>query len=453
MALLLLSAVPLLAEVKYVKERGDLTRHKSDTGVYYDPYHPDETFDAGGVRKKAGFSIFRPREASSSSLVMGAYTVEPLGLPKNGLKWTEGPLWLDGRLVFSDTVENSIWSWSEELGFAKVKAAAGGCMGRMVNNSKMSQWEIKLRKMHPHAFCGIHQHEPGPNGLFHDVRTDLLINCQHGGRRVIRISRDEFAFQDVVAASYQGLPLNSPNDVAIHPDGSIFFTDPYYGFLDKERLHLGDNNYTEHRSALGFAGVYRVPAPWRVGGADIDAPHLVIQDISRPNGIAVDPDQTSKALWVSECCQGHGPKCPGGTARWIRYVEKPASLFTHEAYVRDRVIEWEAPQGSRLGCSDGFKLLDRSAENKAPLIVSACPKGVCVVDTGKADNHVLEYVPFPSRVSNVAFGGDGWLYVTGEQHLWRIELTEEAHGWATKQKEQYAADVAEHGDPAARDEL
>ena len=41
---------------------------------------------------------------------------------------------------------------------------------------------------------------------------------------MIRISRDEFAFQDVVAASYQGLPLNSPNDVAIHPDGSIFFT-------------------------------------------------------------------------------------------------------------------------------------------------------------------------------------------------------------------------------------
>ena len=237
---------------------------------------------------------------------------------------------------------------------------SGGCLGRSANNSKLSKHEIKLRKMHPHAFCPRGQHEPGPNGLFHDVRTNLLINCQHGGRRVIRIDAETLSFQDVIAASFElqshHHPLNSPNDVAVHPDGSIFFTDPYYGFLDKERLHLGDANYTEHRSALGFAGVYRVPAPYTIGSADMAAPHLVIDDLMRPNGIAVEPGEDTNALWVSECCQGHAPSCPAATARWYRYTEQPGGLFTHETYVRDRVIEWKPPARGvgGGGCADGF---------------------------------------------------------------------------------------------------
>ena len=89
-------------------------------------------------------------------------------------------------------------------------------------------------------------------------------------------------------------------------------------------------------------------------------------------------------------------------------------------YVRNRTIEWAKPGGGG-GCAGGFKML-RRPDGHPPLIVGACPLGVCVVDIGRHDNHVVEYVPFGKfRVSNVAFSG-GWLYVTGEGHLWRLRI-------------------------------
>ena len=99
---------------------------------------------------------------------MGGYAADTLGRPSSGLKWTEGPLWLDNKLIFSDTVGNDVWSWSATDGLSVVKMNSGGCLGRSANNSKLSRHEIRLRKMHPHAFCPRGQHEPGPNGLFHD---------------------------------------------------------------------------------------------------------------------------------------------------------------------------------------------------------------------------------------------------------------------------------------------
>jgi gluconolactonase len=394
----------------------------------------------------------------------GLHATEIIGRASDGIVWTEGPLWLDGRLLFTDTVEASIWSWSEGIGLKKERAQAGGCGGNpLMNNTRISPFEVKLRKMHPHTYCPRRdgrptQHERGPNGLAYDPRTRLIINCQHGGRRVVRLGASRLDLIDVLAASYDGHdskradhidghnhPLNSPNDVTLHPDGSIFFTDPYYGFLDRKQLHLGDHNYTSDRSALGFAGVFRVPPPTEVGSADISNPHLVTDELSRPNGIQIEPG--TSALWVSECCQGHSDSCPEAVARWYRYEADPG---THENYVRTRTIEWTRPGGGG-GCSDGFKLLSRP-DGRAPLIVSACPLGVCIVDTGKADNHVVQYVDFAKRVSNVAFGGDGFLYVTGDGHLWRAPLAEEAQTWAADQAAAFLEAVRTN-DPTAKSEL
>ena len=271
-----------------------------------------------------------------------------------------------------------------------------------------------------------------------DPSTGFIIMAQHGARRVVRHSHSDGYAEpiDVLAASFTGLPLNCPNDVAIAPagDGRIAFTDPYYCFLERTKLPLGDSN-TQARSALGFAGVYAVSPPAGVGRADVERPVLLTNELSRPNGIAFEPDSQPEgggeaaAFWVSECCQGHSPMCPAGVARWHRYVRRPADHHIgpgEPTHARSRTIEWQRPGGGG-GCADGFKMLarreDHTGTSLPPLIVASCPLGVCVVDTGRSDNHVVEYVPFGKyRVSNLAFDGNGSMYVTGEGHLWRLRL-------------------------------
>ena len=232
------------------------------------------------------------------------------------------------------------------------------------------------------------------------------------------------AVTDVLASSYGGLPLNSPNDVAVHPsDGSIFYTDPYYGFLSITKAPLGDHNYSSDKSALRFAGVYRVPPPALIGAADPARPQLITAELSRPNGIGFEPASAdgTHAMWVSECCQGHAASCPPATARWHRYVPIDAARTN---YTRERTIEWRRPDGGG-GCADGFKIASR--EGRSSLLIGSCPLGVCVVDLERGENAVLERVEFGGhRVSNVAFGGDDHLYVTGEGHLWRLPLNPSA---------------------------
>ena len=367
-----------------------------------------------------------------------------LGNFDDGLAWTEGPLWLDGRLIFSDPVEGSIWGvtqTSNEPALRRLRENAGGCQGptsALSDRVVLNRHEESLRLKH--VYCPNDQLEPGPNG--HAVEnstngypTGLLVEAQHGARRVIRRDRSSLEIIDVLASSYGGLPLNCPNDIAIHPiDHSIHFTDPYYCFLEKgARAALGDQtNYTQEKSALGFAGVYRVRSPERVGAADMARPELLTTEISRPNGIQFEPKPMGEeahaddalspqqhAMWVSECCQGHAASCPKATARWHRYVP------VGNNYTRVRTIEWARPGGGG-GCADGFKFLPRPG--RPSLLVGSCPLGVCVVDPSRPDEDALvEYVDFGGFVvSNVAFGGDDLdhLYVTGSGHVWKLPLSE-----------------------------
>ena len=245
---------------------------------------------------------------------------------------------------------------------------------------------------------------------------------------------DTLEHVDVLASSYDGKPLNSPNDLMLDlASAHVYFTDPYYGLLENHRFY--DHNYTDLKSAIGHAGVYRVALPEAVGDAEHTRPELLIDELERPNGIQLEPGDEG-AVWVSECCQGHSPTCPPATARWHRFVPPAADDFDRR-YERNATIEWEKAGGGR-GCADGFKLLPRGPE-LSPLIVGSCPYGVCVVDTGT--RKVVQYLPFGAkRVSNVAFGA-GWLYVTGDR-LWRIRLTDEAAAWAADAASAAAAAAA-----------
>jgi hypothetical protein len=106
-----------------------------------------------------------------------SHEVEIVASPQDGLAWTEGPIWVPHanawRLLFSDTVEGSLWSWTEGGGLRRLQPFAGGCSeGDEAGNSgpgrrihRLSLHEEELRERHGSSYCFVGQHEPGPNGM------------------------------------------------------------------------------------------------------------------------------------------------------------------------------------------------------------------------------------------------------------------------------------------------
>ncbi|MCB1509372.1 MAG: SMP-30/gluconolactonase/LRE family protein [Hyphomicrobiaceae bacterium] len=165
-----------------------------------------------------------------------------------GTRWGEGPVWFgDGRyLLWSDIPNNRILKWEEETGAVSV-----------------------FRK--PTDFS---------NGNTRD-RQGRLITCQHGGRRVVRTEYD--GSLTVILDNWQGKRLNSPNDVVVKSDGSIWFTDPPFGILGNYEGIKAEPEVGQH--------VYRVdPATGEAA--------VVADDILGPNGLAFSPDE--KTLYIVE---------------------------------------------------------------------------------------------------------------------------------------------------------
>ncbi|MEO7600541.1 MAG: SMP-30/gluconolactonase/LRE family protein [Opitutus sp.] len=183
-------------------------------------------------------------------------TVEKLA---DGFTWSEGPLWFDGALLFSDVPENVVYRWKPGSTKAEVFLKPSG-----------------LLKQVP----GFR--EPGSNGLAKDRQGRLLL-CQHGERRVARFETGKFT---AIADRFEGKRLNTPNDLAVRQEGEIYFTDPPYG-LDK----LNDSPLKE----LPFHGVYRVSKDGKVT--------LLTKSIAYPNGIAFSPDE--KTLYVGSTENGN----------------------------------------------------------------------------------------------------------------------------------------------------
>jgi gluconolactonase len=165
-----------------------------------------------------------------------------------GFRWAEGPVWFgDGRyLLWSDIPNDRIMKWEEETGAVSV-----------------------FRK--PSNFANGHTRD----------RQGRLVGCEHGGRRVVRTEYDGSI--TVIADRFQGRRLNSPNDVVVKSDGSVWFTDPAFGIL-------GD--YEGHRAQQELPlNVYRVdPAT-----GEMDA---VATELRGPNGLAFSPDE--RILYVVE---------------------------------------------------------------------------------------------------------------------------------------------------------
>jgi gluconolactonase len=165
-----------------------------------------------------------------------------------GTRWGEGPVWFgDGRyLIWSDIPNNRMLKWEEETG--------------AVSN---------FRK--PSNFG---------NGNTRD-RQGRLITCEHGGRRITRTEIDGTI--TVLMEKFEGKRLNSPNDIVVKSDGSIWFTDPTFGILGDYEGHKGESEIA--------ANVYRVDG-------DTLKAAIVAEGILGPNGLAFSPDE--KILYVVE---------------------------------------------------------------------------------------------------------------------------------------------------------
>ncbi len=165
-----------------------------------------------------------------------------------GCRWSEGPVWFgDGRyLLWSDIPNNQILKWEEETG--------------SVNTFRR-----------PSNFA---------NGNTRD-RHGRLITCEHGGRRVTRTEYDGTV--TVLIENWQGKRLNSPNDVVVKSDGSVWFTDPPFGIL---------GNYEGHKAEPELAqGVYRIDG-------ESGEVSLVTTDVLGPNGLCFSPDE--RFLYIVE---------------------------------------------------------------------------------------------------------------------------------------------------------
>jgi gluconolactonase len=170
----------------------------------------------------------------------------------SGFKFTEGPMWRNGNLWFSDVVGNTIYAISSQGKVATIARNSGG-----------------LETVADGSFRGS-------NGMAMDKDGTILV-CQHGLRRIGRMdSKGKIVpFID----RFEGKRLNSPNDLVFAPDGSLWFTDPPYG-LSKQDDDPGKE--------LNFNGVYR----YRQGKLE-----AVIRKLPRPNGIGFAPD--GRTLYVS----------------------------------------------------------------------------------------------------------------------------------------------------------
>ncbi len=249
----------------------------------------------------------------------------------DGCRWAEGPVWFGdgGFLVWSDIPNNRMLRWVPDLGTGIFRADSNFA-----------------------------------NGNTRD-REGRLVSCEHGGRRVTRTEPDGAV--TVIADSCGGKRLNSPNDVVVKSDGTIWFTDPTYGIL---------SDYEGHKAEPEQDGchVYRVdPATGEVA--------VVADDFVKPNGLAFSPDESR--LYVADSGFSHDPDGPHHIR--VFHVGRSNRLTGGEVFVE------VSP-----GVPDGFRL---DVEGN---LWSSAGDGVRCFDP---QGNPLGRIKLPQMVSNLTFGG------------------------------------------------
>jgi gluconolactonase len=313
-----------------------------------------------GDRKTIG-RIERP-DPRLDSLVPRDVVIEVLA---EGFRWSEGPVWdrARGRLLFSDVPSNVVHGWSEKDGLSTFLKPSGytgpeGGGGR----------------------------EPGANGLAFDAQGRLVL-CQHGDRRLSRLEDGRFV---TLADRFEGKRFNSPNDLVLAADGSIYFTDPPYGLT---------KTFDDPGREIGWNGVYRIAPGGRVS--------VLVKDLRAPNGIGLSPD--GRTLYV-------------GQSDGDRPVVMAYDLSLDGSVSNGRVFFDTTPlRKNGPGAPDGMKV-DRDGN-----VLTTGPGGVLVLTPkGEYLGTIVTGIP----TANLAFGDDGsTLYITANDKLCRVRTTTKGLGF------------------------
>jgi gluconolactonase len=280
--------------------------------------------------------------AADESLVESGAKVQKLA---SGMKFTEGPVWIPAKkiVVFSDIPNSKLMQWSEKDGLSEFRASEQA------------------------------------NGNILDMDGRLL-SCQHAGRNIVRTEAD--GKLTVVVDKFDGQRFNSPNDLAVRSDGTIWFTDPAWGLTGKHEIQ--------------GHWVYKLnPTSGKV--------EAVVKDLAMPNGIVFSPDESR--LYVADT---------GGHAK-----HPDPAFHKLPAVIRCYEVSKDGTLGKQLfqinAGSDGMRC------DAAGRLFTTHGGKVHIYDP---DGKPLEAIDVPEGPANVCFGGDDLktLFITARTSLYSIRL-------------------------------
>ena len=299
------------------------------------------------------YEILDPRFAK---LIIGHVKLERLW---TGSRWAEGPVYVPAarHLLWSDIPNNRLLRFVED-------------------DSSVSVFD---------ANCGYH------NGHTLDLQG-RVVACEHLGRRLSRLDHD--GVWRALATHFEGKRFNSPNDVVVKSDGSIWFSDPTYGI---DGFYEGA--FAE--SEIGASWVYRLDP---VTG-EISA---VVRGRVRPNGLAFSPDET--ILYVADTGETHVADTPRAIHAYKVSGDGREVIYDKEFALCDN------------GLFDGFRV-----DWRGNIWASSADAVRCHAPDGT----LIGRIPIPELVSNVCFGGRhrNRLYITAQTSLYSIYLNTHPAGW------------------------
>ena len=276
-----------------------------------------------------------------------------LEIKYEGTKWAEGPAWnfKTNQLIWSDVPQNKMYCLNSDSSVSIFK-----------ENSNYN------------------------NGNFID-QQGRLVSCQHGKRRIIR--KEKSGKNTIIVDNYKGKKLNSPNDVVVKSDGTIWFTDPPYGIMTNEEGF-------KSKSELAGNYVFRINTNNQL--------EIICDDFDKPNGLAFSPDEDF--LYIADS---------GASFDGIIHPNRPHHIRKFKVIKNNYLEDLGVFTVINPGVPDGFSVdfLGNIYTSSWDSIQIFSPSGENI---GKID--------IPEKVSNCCFGGTDkkTLYITASSRLYSIRL-------------------------------
>jgi gluconolactonase len=286
-----------------------------------------------------------------------AHAVAPLERLCTGAVWSEGPVWLreTGALLWSDIPNDRMLSWQPDCGMAVWREAAG--------------------------FTNGHVREA----------DGALLHCSHGQRALVR-TRFDAAMQpladEVLVSHYQGRRLNSPNDVVVKRDGTVWFTDPPYGIVSDREGHAAPRE-------LGACYVFRFdPTSGSL--------RIATDFVEEPNGLAFSPDES------------------------VLYVSDTSAALRTDGSGNHHIVAFDVLGGQDLANPRVFAVVDPGLADGLRVDINGFvyTSSADSVQVYHPDGTRIGLIPVPEKVGNLCFGGAAGneLFVCASTSLYRITL-------------------------------